>query len=79
VEELNNEGELEIFYEPKKTMIRGFIGELLSCYWCTGIWTSVFIWISYTLFPFAIPFLIILAIAGLASIFESVVQVLINK
>lgn len=80
VEEINEDGEKELFYVPKKTLIRGFIGEMLSCFWCTGIWISMMVFLSFTLFPtITVPILLIFAIAGLAGILESVVQILINK
>jgi hypothetical protein len=80
LEEVNEEGVIEVYYLPKKTGIKKFIGELLSCYWCTGIWASAFIVVVYYLCPsYSTPIILIFAVAGIASIFESVVQRLIEK
>jgi len=69
--EVNDKGEEEVFYVPKKGLIKGFIGELISCYWCTGIWSSVGLCLFYLLWPsIAGPVLIILAVAGIAAIIE---------
>ncbi|MBP2241197.1 hypothetical protein J2Z40_001759 [Cytobacillus eiseniae] len=74
VQETTEEGVSEEYYVPK-TGLRGFFGQLLSCYWCTGIWSSLFLCLFYLYFPeIAIPFLLVLAVAGLAAIIETVVQ-----
>jgi len=79
VEEKNKNGEIEIYFIPKKAGLRGFIGELLSCYWCTGVWSSLFLITIYLQIPkIANPLIIILAIAGLAAIIETIVQKLLN-
>lgn len=76
VEEEAENGEKEIYFEPKEKGLKGFIGELISCYWCVGIWSATGIYFFYWLFPaFVSPLLIVLAIAGLASIIESIIQV----
>lgn len=73
--EMNNEGEEEIYYVPKKGIPTHFFGELLSCYWCTGVWSTLGICIFYFMWPiYATPILIVLAIAGVAAIIETVVQ-----
>lgn len=73
--EVNEDGEEEIYYVPKKGLMTNFIGELLSCYWCTGIWTATAICFVYLLWPlYATPFLLILAVAGIAAIIETIVQ-----
>jgi hypothetical protein len=80
VEEENEEGVIEIYYIPKKKGIKKFLGELLSCYWCTGIWTTAVIVLLYYLFPaFFQPIIIVLAVAGLAAILETIVQQMIEK
>ncbi|MEH7125151.1 DUF1360 domain-containing protein [Bacillus sp. JJ1532] len=80
LEEKNEAGGIDIYVTPKKGGIRGFIGELLSCYWCTGVWTSIFVCVVYIYFmSLAIPILIILAVAGLASIIETIVQKMLNE
>ncbi|WP_079508129.1 DUF1360 domain-containing protein [Mesobacillus jeotgali] len=71
VEETLEDGTTETFIEIKGTGLRYWIGELLSCHWCTGIWSAVFLFGSYMLFPqLAIPVINILAIAGVASLIQ---------
>lgn len=70
---------IEVYYSPKSTPVKKFFGELLSCYWCTGVWVSTglvlgFLYLS-TLF---MPIILIAAIAGLASILESLLQIWID-
>lgn len=73
--EIDNEGKEEIYFVPKKGFIVGFVGELLSCYWCTGVWSSIGIYLFYFLWPtISIPILIVLALAGLSAIIETIVQ-----
>jgi hypothetical protein len=80
VEEENEEGVLEVYYLPKKRGIKKFLGELLSCYWCTGIWSTAAIVLVEYLFPaFFHPIILILAVAGFAAILETIVQQLIEK
>ncbi|WP_042455347.1 DUF1360 domain-containing protein [Neobacillus dielmonensis] len=75
IEEENEEGEREIFYIPKKVGIQHFFGELLSCYWCTGIWTTGAIIFFHYQFPsWSGPVILILAVAGMAAILETIVQ-----
>ncbi|WNS76891.1 DUF1360 domain-containing protein [Bacillus sp. DTU_2020_1000418_1_SI_GHA_SEK_038] len=79
LEEKNEAGEIDIYITPKKGGIRGFLGQLLSCYWCTGVWTSIVVCVLYIYFlEIAVPILIILAVAGLAAIFETIVQKWLN-
>jgi len=75
IEEENDEGIIEVYYSPKSTPIKKFIGELLSCYWCTGVWVSTGLIIGYIYFStLFMPIILIFAIAGLASILESLLQ-----
>lgn len=75
IEEENDVGEKEIYLIPKKEGVRGFIGALLSCYWCTGMWTSIFLCAAYLFyFSAAVPIILILAVAGLAAIMETILQ-----
>lgn len=75
ISEETEDGEIEIYYLPKKSGIKKFIGELLSCYWCTGIWVSIFIVALVYLNPVVLtPVILVLAIAGFASLFELIVQ-----
>lgn len=75
-----NSGEVEIYYTPKQKGWKQFVGELLSCYWCTGIWSAVGIVGMYYLSPvFFTPVILILAIAGAASILETIIQFFLEK
>jgi hypothetical protein len=75
-----NSGEVEIYYTPKQKGWKRFVGELLSCYWCTGIWSAVGIVGMYYLSPvFFTPVILILAIAGAASILETIIQFFLEK
>ncbi|WML38813.1 DUF1360 domain-containing protein [Neobacillus sp. OS1-2] len=75
VVEENEEGEKDVYYLPKKTGFKKFMGELLSCYWCTGIWAAALIVVFYYIFPVvSTPIILILAVAGLAAIVEVFVQ-----
>ncbi|RIW30202.1 DUF1360 domain-containing protein [Bacillus salacetis] len=75
VEEKDERGKLEVYLVPKQTLIRGWIGELLSCYWCTGIWAAGGLYALFIFLPaVANPLLVILAAAGFASIIETVIQ-----
>ncbi|WP_045519718.1 DUF1360 domain-containing protein [Neobacillus niacini] len=75
IEEENEEGTKEVYYLPKKTPIKKFIGELLSCYWCTGVWVSAALVIGYLFLPVIfVPIILVFAVAGLAAIVESLIQ-----
>jgi hypothetical protein len=79
IKEENEEGIIEIYYLPSSTFGKKFIGELLSCYWCTGVWVSTGVVVGFLLFPTVfLPLLLIFAIAGLASILESIVQIWVD-
>ncbi len=78
-QELNEKGEIETYIILKKGGIRGFIGELLNCYWCMGVWSSIILIIIYCLFPLiANPIILVLAVAGLAALIETIVQRILN-
>ncbi|MFS0782843.1 DUF1360 domain-containing protein [Bacillus sp. 1P06AnD] len=78
-EEKNEKGEMEIYIVPYKSGLRGWIGELLSCYWCTGMWMAILVVLAHYFFPYwAGPIIVVLAVAGLASLLESVVQKLVE-
>ncbi|MBT2729326.1 DUF1360 domain-containing protein [Bacillus sp. ISL-75] len=80
IKEVDEYGEIEVYYLPKEKGVKKFLGELLSCYWCTGIWTSVGVVGISLLYPIvSYPIILILAVAGIASILESIVQYFIEK
>lgn len=51
--------------------IRYWIGYLLSCYWCVGVWSTGGIVLLFWWLPASYPFILILAVAGAAAIIES--------
>ncbi|MGG0935309.1 DUF1360 domain-containing protein [Brevibacillus centrosporus] len=51
--------------------IRSWIGRLLSCYWCVGIWVALVVVGLYLYVPAAYPLLLLLAIAGAAAVIET--------
>lgn len=71
---INENGEEETYYVPRKGLVRTFFGELVSCIWCTGIWSTAALYLSYLFWPvYAAPFIIIFAIAGGAAIIEIII------
>lgn len=79
VEETEN-GIQEVYYIPKPAGVKKFIGELLSCYWCTGIWASAFLAAFFYITPrIAEPVIVFLAAAGFAAIVEAAVQRIMNS
>ncbi|KAB7705052.1 DUF1360 domain-containing protein [Bacillus aerolatus] len=79
IEEVSAKGEVEIFLVPKPHGWKGWIGRMLNCYWCTGMWASAFCCLLYMFLPgIGGMLLLILAIAGGAAILELAVQQFIN-
>jgi Protein of unknown function (DUF1360) len=75
VEETDENGEKAIYLVPKNGVFKGFIGELLSCYWCTGIWSSIILYVLYATLPvIAVPIIVVFAISGIAAIIETLLQ-----
>ena len=73
VVETLEDGSTETYIEIKGTGLRYWVGELLSCHWCTGIWSAAFLYLGYRLYPLlAMPVITILAIAGMASLIQHV-------
>ncbi|MCM3595186.1 DUF1360 domain-containing protein [Metabacillus idriensis] len=74
-EEVLPDGSKLSYIEIKGTGLQKWIGELLSCYWCTGIWTSAFLYFIFIyMTDQAAPLILILAIAGCAAILESIIE-----
>ncbi|WP_409274461.1 DUF1360 domain-containing protein [Neobacillus sp. SCS-31] len=64
----------EIYITPKGKGLRKWIGELISCYWCTGVWVSAGLIGAYFYFPkIGIPVILIFAVAAIASILETII------
>ncbi|MFC0271908.1 DUF1360 domain-containing protein [Metabacillus herbersteinensis] len=79
VEETDKNGDLETYIEIKGKGFRAWIGELLSCYWCTGVWCSALLYGIWLIRPDAAePLLVILAIAGFAGIIETIITRLVD-
>lgn len=75
VEQKDAEGNADIYIVPKESGIGGWIGSLISCYWCTGIWVgAAFFLIRETSSYLYQPLLIIFAAAGMAAVIETVLQ-----
>lgn len=64
IEHETEDGEVETYIEVKGKGLRAFIGELLSCHWCTGFWVSAVVFLSFFYCPITYPLWIILAISG---------------
>lgn len=74
-EEKNNEGETEVYVLPKKEGFRGWVGDLLSCFWCTGVWVSIGLYVMRFYLPIIYkPVVVVFAAAGLAAIMETWIQ-----
>nr|WP_275582727.1 DUF1360 domain-containing protein [Shouchella xiaoxiensis] len=64
-----------LYAYPKGKGLQKFIGELLSCYWCAGIWVAAFLLTGFLLWPVLfVPFVVFLSIAYGASIIESILR-----
>lgn len=59
-EEKDADGNIQTYIVIKGTGVRAFIGELLSCYWCTGVWCAGFLILCQALIPQAAQWLILL-------------------
>jgi hypothetical protein len=79
IEEQDDNGNTEIYLIPKKDGVRSWIGELLSCYWCTGIWMSMILAaLNLIQSKFVDYFIIVLAIAAIGSIIEVIIGKLLG-
>lgn len=74
-EEILEDGTIETYIEVKGNGIRKFFGELLSCYWCTGVWCALILYAGYLFVPNSFsPIILVLSIAGFASFIEAVLS-----
>ncbi|WP_059173298.1 DUF1360 domain-containing protein [Bacillus sp. FJAT-27445] len=72
LDEVTEDG--DVYIVPKPGEIRKWIGELISCYWCTGMWVSAGLLGVYFFIPkFGVPFILILAVAAVGSIIETII------
>lgn len=75
IEEKDEDGKVEVFLVPKEKGLRGWLGQLLSCFWCVGIWSSLFLVVLYLEHVFIGEILIlILAVAAVGSIIEVIIS-----
>ncbi|HBB27207.1 TPA: hypothetical protein DCZ36_01765 [Candidatus Gracilibacteria bacterium] len=76
-------------YDKITNFIRAYFGsidhpfgrtvfELLICPWCSGVWSALFLLALFTLFSFGWLFVLLLAIAGLASFIQVIINGLIR-
>ena len=73
-EDDEQEGEI-VYMVPRGSGVRKFIGELISCYWCTGMWVSILLVILLICIPeYSIWLFLILSVAAIGSILETIVQ-----
>jgi hypothetical protein len=73
-EEMEADGSTyEVLY-VKGSGVQKFFGELLSCHWCTGVWSAAILYAGNFLFPIVFhPILYILAIAAVGSLIEEMI------
>jgi hypothetical protein len=67
-----HEGVEEIWLVPRTDhRLVGWIGELITCYWCTGIWSAMILYVFIKVIPVVgYPLVMILATASVASLLE---------
>lgn len=73
--EIDETGQEITYLIPREKGLRHFVGELISCHWCTGMWISTFLVCLYLFVPSVayIPILI-LSISAVGSIIETLIQ-----
>jgi hypothetical protein len=75
IEEIDSDGNTITYIEIKGKGLQYWIGELLSCYWCTGIWCTALLLGMMVIWPLGSGIIItLLALAGAAGICEAIVQ-----
>ncbi|KHD85176.1 DUF1360 domain-containing protein [Heyndrickxia ginsengihumi] len=80
IEEIEPDGSKQTYIIIKGKGIRRWIGELLSCYWCTGIWCAAILYLGWVFFPtISIYVISILTIAGCASIVETLLSPFLDR
>lgn len=59
--------------EPLRRAVKDlpFLGAMMECYWCAGVWVSLLLYAGYSLWPETLmPVAIIFAIAGGQALLE---------
>jgi len=78
LDEVEEDG--EIYMVPKPSGIRKWIGGLLSCYWCTGVWASAGLLALYVFLPkIGIAVIVIFAVAAIGGILETIISRLLGS
>lgn len=68
-------GRIVALVHEKGGRFHTFMRNLLSCYWCVGIWCSIAVVTAYLTIPnISFPVILILALAGVAGVIESFVK-----
>ncbi|WP_245579652.1 DUF1360 domain-containing protein [Alteribacter aurantiacus] len=63
----------EEYYVPKDGIIKRFIGEVITCHWCTSVWAAMILTGGYVVLPsFFFILIVILAVAGVAALIEAI-------
>ncbi len=76
--EVDKEGNEIVYYSVKEKGLKHFLGELLSCHWCTGIWVSIGLVLFNHYAPVLSSYIImILCVAAIGSIIETIIGNLI--
>lgn len=79
LEETDADGNVVTYIEIKGTGLRYWVGELLSCFWCTGIWCTMFLLVISMIWPTGgVVMVALLAVAGAAGLCEVIVQRLLD-
>jgi hypothetical protein len=74
-EMLEENGEKVLYLEGKGRGLRKWVGSLLSCYWCTGVWVALFFYGGYVFFPLLFwPLAVLFSIAAVAAILETMTR-----
>lgn len=64
------------FVGAKDDSLRGTLGALLNCPWCTGLWFSFLLVLAYFTTPYAYPVVVILAVAAVGTSFQLLVNLI---
>ncbi|HET7627665.1 MAG TPA: DUF1360 domain-containing protein [Bacillales bacterium] len=70
-EETDEAGNVSERVEVKGSGLKNWLGRLLACHWCAGVWSGACLVLLYWFVPQMYPLLLILAVAGAAAIIES--------
>lgn len=69
--EVDSAGQVIQHTQFKGNGLRKWVGKLLSCHWCVGIWSALLLVALYLYVPTAYPLLLVLAVAGAAAVIET--------